>query len=420
MKMSKEMKVGLLVIGALGMLIWGLHFLKGSNLFINGSTYYGVYDRVAGLNEGGPVNYKGYKIGTVHSIEIHPQKPDSFLIEMVITKDIELPSNSIAQIYSVDVMGSKAVQILMGNSSSRLSHGDTINADVVDDIMEQLTLEMKPLKDKTENLLVSMDTILNQVSSVFSKGNKDALNKSIRDFQISIENLKITTRELSKSMVEGGEVSNSLDNLEVFTQTLEQQSENIASSMEHIALLSKQLSDADISRVVAQTDSALLGVNTLLGQISNGDGTLSKLVNDQTLYLNLTDASANLDRLLADMRYNPNRYVHFSAFKFGKTVSLFPNEDMAVEKGIVFKVKVAESVTPLDIKNTTVLYDMPVIENIDGKNFIYTVGETTSYSECLKWLEKLKETFPTAEIYALEKGQPVSLKKALRKVDINN
>jgi phospholipid/cholesterol/gamma-HCH transport system substrate-binding protein len=420
MKMRKEIKIGLLVIGALILLIWGAHFLKGSNLFVSGSTFYGVYNSVEGLNEGGPVNYKGYKVGTVREIELHPQQQGVFLVSFSLNEPISLPDNSIAQIYSVDIMGSKAIQIILGNSSQILADGDTLHTDVVGDVMDQLTVEMKPIKEKTERLLVTMDTVLTQVSKVFSEENKMALNKSIQDFQRTVENLKLTTEEISRSVANGGQIGNSLQNLEVFTQTLQEQSGNLAATMENMASLSEQLSDADIAGMVAQTDSALTGVTTMLNQVSEGDGSLGKLLNDETLYLNLTDASANLDRLLGDFRHNPDRYVHFSAVNFGKRVSLFPSDDLAKEKGIVFKVKVADSKEPLDIKNTVVLYDMPVFEDTTGKRFVYTVGETSSYSEALKWLEKLADKFPSAEIYALENGKPVSLNRALRKVDINH
>ncbi len=420
MKISKEIKIGLLVIGALSLLIWGFHFLKGSNLFVSGSTYYGVYTSVEGLNEGSPVNFKGYKVGTVRDIGLHPQKPGVFLVSFAVNEPLSLPVNSIAQIYSVDIMGSKAIQIMLGNSSQMLASGDTLGTDVVGDVMDQLTVEMKPIKDKTESLLVTMDTVLTQVSRVFSEDNKLALNKSIQDFQRTVENLKLTTQIISESVANGGQIGNSLENLEQFTQTLQEQSGNLASTMENMAALSQQLSDANIAGMVAQTDSALAGVTTLLNQATQGEGSLGQLLNDETLYLNLTDASANLDRLLGDFRHNPDRYVHFSAVNFGKRVSLFPSDDLAKEKGIVFKVKVAESKEPLDIKNRVVLYDMPVFEDTNGKRFIYTVGETSSYSEALKWLDQLTDQFPSAEIYAMENGQSVSLKRALRKVDISN
>src|SRR5690606_27061707 len=162
------------------------------------------------------------------------------------------------------------------------------------------------------------DSVLTQISRVFSEDNKMALNKSIQDFQRTVENLKFTTEEISKSMANGGTIGNSLNNLEQFTQTLQEQSGNLATTMENMASLSEQLSEADITGMVAQTDSALTGVTTLLNQAAHGEGSLGQLLNDETLYLNLTDASANLDRLLGDFRHNPDRYVHFSAVNFGK------------------------------------------------------------------------------------------------------
>jgi phospholipid/cholesterol/gamma-HCH transport system substrate-binding protein len=419
MKITREVKIGLLVIGALLLLIWGAHFLKGSNLLRSGSDYYGVYSSVEGLTEGSPVNFKGFKVGSVQDINLHPKQQGVFLVSFTVNEPLQLPENSVAQIYSVDIMGSKAIQIELGNSAAMLTSGDTLATDVVGDVMDRLTLEMQPIKEKTESLLETMDTVLTQVSRVFSEDNKLALNKSIADFQRTVENLKLATDEIGKSIANGGQIGNSLDNVEQFTYALREQSGNLAVTMENMATLSEQLSKADIAGLVAQTDSALNGVTNMLNQVSEGEGSLGQLMNDETLYLNLTDASANLDRLLGDLRHNPDRYLHFSAVNFGKRVSLFPSDELAEEKGIVFKVKVAESKSPLDIKNRVVLYDMPVFEDTDGRRFIYTVGETSSYSEALKWLNQLSDKFPSAEIYAMENGQPVRLKRALRKVDIH-
>ncbi|HEX2616780.1 MAG TPA: hypothetical protein VHL57_04510, partial [Flavobacteriales bacterium] len=61
-----------------------------------------------------------------------------------------------------------------------------------------------------------------------------------------------------------------------------------------------------------------------------GQGTLGKLMKDDSLYNNLTAASHELDLLLEDLRMNPNRYVHLSLF--GKKDKLPKLSDTDIER----------------------------------------------------------------------------------------
>ncbi|HBX88768.1 MAG TPA: MCE family protein [Marinilabiliaceae bacterium] len=417
-KLSREVKIAILVLLAGGFLVWGISFLKGASIFSNGTSYQGVYPSVEAINNGGPVNYEGFKIGYVKSIKLHPRETGKFLVTMVITEDLPVPDNSVAELYSVDIMGSKAIRILRGDSETVLAPGSTIQTSVSGDLKEQVSVEIIPLKNKTENMIVRLDTLLANLSSIFTDENRDGLNRAIKDFYLTMDNLNQTSLALNKAMNEGGSLANSLNQLESFSSALGQQSQNITATLENIASLSGELSQADIAGMLAQADSALYAISVMLDGIESGSGSLGKLVKDETLYLNMTDASANLDRLLVDVRQNPGRYVNISAFNIGRKIYISDDEKRAAEKGIVFKVKLTESKDALPIKNSLVLDNIPVLESRDGNKYIYTAGQSSSYSEVLKWKDKLILQFPEAEIYPLENGVPVSERKALRKIEI--
>jgi phospholipid/cholesterol/gamma-HCH transport system substrate-binding protein len=419
MKLRREIKTGLLVLVSLVILIWGFHFLKGTNIFVFGAQYFGVYSRVDGLNEGSPIYYRGFRVGSVQSIGFHPTRPGTFLVSFNLSHNVPLPNNSVAQIYSVDLMGSKAVQLLEGNSNQLLSPGDTLRTNVMGDLKDQVSMEMLPLKDKTEKLLVKLDTVLTNIGMVFSEENKQGLNSAIRDFNLMMENLHYTSRLLHQQMTSDGDIAKSLHNIEKFTGDMRMQTSNLNSIMENLLNFSANLSEADFATVIAHADSTLLAATNMLNKATEGTGTLGLLMNDQGLYLNLMDATANLDRLLADLRHNPERYLHFSAINMGRRVYINADETLAEEQGIVFKVKVAESSEPLDIRNTVVL-DLPVFEDTDGSNYIYTVGETNSYAEAIRIKDRLMDTFPSSSIISLKDGKPYRLKRALRKVNIKN
>ena len=178
----------------------------------------------------------------------------------------------------------------------------------------------------------------------------------------------------------------------------------------------EQLSEVEIAGIVSKLDSTLFYVNNLLDKAVSGEGALGLLMKDETLYYNLTDAAANLDRLLASIRHHPDRYLNFSAVNFGRKVYLSTDEKTAKEQGIVFKVKIAESKKPIDgLKNKTIKENLLVFEDYDGKNYIYTVYETHSYSEALIVMDKIYDLYPNSTVIALQSGKYIDLKKALKK-----
>ena len=69
--------------------------------------------------------------------------------------------------------------------------------------------------------------------------------------------------------------------------------------------------------IVKEQQDVVLNVNWLLKileDINKGQGTISKLINNDSVFNNLNDASKSIDLLLEDIRLNPSRYIHFSIF----------------------------------------------------------------------------------------------------------
>ncbi len=243
---KKEVKIGFLVLLSLIALIWGFQFLKGSNIFVPGERYYGTYSQVDGLNEGAPIYYRGFKVGMVENIKLHPTKRGKFLISFVLTEDFHLPKNTVAQIYSIDLMGSKAIQLIEGNSTEPLIPGDTLLTNTMGDLMHQMGMEVLPLKDKAERLLVHFDSVLVGISEVFSEQNKSNLDMAILDFTLSMNNLKNLSAKLDGTLGENGEIGRSFQNIESFTETLKLQSKNLTLTMENLASLSENLKNSDL------------------------------------------------------------------------------------------------------------------------------------------------------------------------------
>ncbi len=127
---------------------------------------------------------------------------------------------------------------------------------------------------------------------------------------------------------------------------------------------------------------------------------------DEALYENLNEASISLDRLLNDVRQQPDRYINLSVMNFAGG-----RKDKGDSKEIVYRVLIEKSKDFLSIRGKEIIKGYKVREDQLGKYYIYTVGEETNYDKIKDlWLE-VKGLYPDAKIIALKNGKEVSVKE---------
>ncbi|TLX76595.1 MCE family protein [Labilibacter sediminis] len=408
-KISKEIKVGVTVAVSLFILGWGINFLKGKDIFLSGYKLYGFYPRIDGLTEASPIYYKGFKIGSVRSIVLQEGGGDQFVVTMTIDEKIDFPKNSQAQIYSLDLMGSKGIRFLFGDSKELLQSNDTISTSITGGLADQVSQEVLPLKDKAENLIVKLDSVLTSLSGVFDDGNQGNLASGIEDFAGMMKNLNEISASINQTLKDDGALGNSLSNLDSFTEVLKDNGKVLTQMMTNLESVSGQLANARVDSLVGEMNTAMEAVNGVLTAMNEGDGTLGLLLSDEKLYNNLNEVAESLDRLLVDVRHQPKRYVNFSAVSFGGKKA-----EHEVVYGLVYKVMIAKSKSPLDLRGKELLKGQYVIEDRDGKYFIYTVGEEREYERISVLYGLLVDEYPEAEIIALENGEPVKVKSSLK------
>ena len=142
MHIKREVKLALTAIAAVIILVWGINFLKAKALFDRNNIFYGVYERVDGLKVSSSVIYRGYSVGQVSSIHFIGKRFDRVLVEFSVGKNLEIPANSVAVIQSADLMGSKAINLLPGDSPDYAESGDTLRTQLDLGLMEQLNKQL--------------------------------------------------------------------------------------------------------------------------------------------------------------------------------------------------------------------------------------------------------------------------------------
>ena len=313
MKIKNETKVGILATVAIAILILGYSFLKGNDVFTSESTYYAVYDRVDGLSVSKPVLVNGYQIGRVSRMVL--TSSGKILVEFKVNRDYPIPQNTIARIASTDLLGSKAIVFDLGDSQTYAAQADTLEANIQQNILEQV----EPVQKKAEAVVAVLDSVLSSVNQTINPAFQANVNRSIASIANTLQTLENTSKQVDGIIgSQKSKISEILSNLESISRNFNENNEQITQIFANLEKVSDQAAKMDFASTMEKANQAVSDFQGIAESIHNGEGSIGKLLNDEALYNNLSDASKSLDALIVDMKARPSRYVHFSVF--GKKV----------------------------------------------------------------------------------------------------
>ncbi|MBL7950780.1 MAG: MCE family protein [Flavobacteriales bacterium] len=328
MKIKREYSIAALVLGGVGLLIFGVNFLRGLDLFQKRNVYHAVYNNVAGITSASPVYYNGFKVGQVIKTALMPDGSGHVAVSFQINEDaLAIPKNTKVQIYSADLF-SRALQMDLG-TGELAEAGDTLVGDVQLSLTDAVSAQMDPLKAKAEGMISKVDSVLNAFQQMLNKkavGDIDSSFTSIRD---ALESLSSTAERLDRLVaVESVTLSATLKNLETVSGTLARNSDEMDHIFTNLDTLSADLAKGRLRKIMDELAVASTEMKKAAMAISSGEGTMGKLMKDDSLYTNLNSASRELDLLLEDLRVNPNRYLSI----FGKKDRLPKLSDADIER----------------------------------------------------------------------------------------
>ena len=315
-KISSEVKTGILVTLTIGAVIWGFNLLKGRNLFHPERYYYAIYANVDGLVASNPVMIHGFKSGQVREIYFYPDTSGRVIVRFAITENTYLiPENSVAKIVNDGLLGSKAINIVLGNSKKNAEKGDTLIGETAPSMGEAFTDAVGPIKDRANTLLKTIDSVLVIVQDILNKDARASLTASFESVKKAIATLEKTAGRLDNLVEsEGGKISSILSKLDKITGTISANNDKLANIMKNFSSMSDSMAKSNIKTTISNANLTLQQTALILEKINKGEGSMGLMLNDKRLYNDLDSASANLNRLFDDMKLHPKRYVHFSVF----------------------------------------------------------------------------------------------------------
>ena len=301
MKLTREVKTGILAIGAILLFIFGYSFLKGTNLFQNSRLFYVKYQNVEGLAKASPVTINGLTVGKVNNIEFE-NTSGGLIVEFTVESDFTFARSSLVRIYSDGLIGGRTLGIFPEYDPANIAKsGDTLRGEIDAGMLDAVSKALGPLQEKLTTTLTSVDTLLLSVNDILDKDSRVELKAAIKGLNTTMSSLSGASGRLNNLL------ANNTEKLDRTFTNLDDMSLNFSKLSDSLAQLEIGKLVSDLQNVVGRFDALMVGLD-------NGEGTVGKLLKDDKLYENLEGASKQLEQLLQDLKLNPKRYVNISVF----------------------------------------------------------------------------------------------------------
>jgi phospholipid/cholesterol/gamma-HCH transport system substrate-binding protein len=310
--MNKEFKIGFFAIASIIALVFGVNYLKGINILNDNRDFYAVYENIGGLQVGSPVLVNGYKVGMVSNIDLLTEQNQNLLVTISLDKEFDMASNTVCKIVNQDLMGTKGIALVLGNTDELVTSGDTLISGIEGSLQDEVNAQILPLKNKAEELIGSIDSVMMIVTAVLNKDTRENLRNSLSSLDKTFELMSHTMVKVDSMIdINDERIAKVVKNLESITSNLESSNGEIKNILTNFSSLSDSLAKADIAKV-------LQNVSDITTKINNGEGSIGLLLKDDKIYVNFEKSTRELAALLEDIKKNPSRYVNFSIIGGGK------------------------------------------------------------------------------------------------------
>lgn len=303
MKISKEIKAAILVLASVGLLIWGISFLAGTNLFSKTRVFYVKYPNVEGLSTASAVTINGLVVGKVNNIEL--QKDGELLVELLMTNDVEVPKSSKAVMYAPSFLGGKQISLEINYQDPTLAQtGDFLTGGNMSGLLDGLGEKADPIVQKLDSVLYNVNVLVGSLNNTLNPETQQNLQNALAELNATMKNANAITGKFDRIVTTNESKINAI--VSDFNKT----SENLSAFSNELDKIQLQ----KLQDILNKFDQAATTLNNLMTDVDQGKGNIGKLLKEEQLYQNIEDATKELNQLLEDVKLNPKRYINISVF----------------------------------------------------------------------------------------------------------
>lgn len=282
--MSRQARLGLVVLAGVVFFLGAL-FILAQRSFLLTDTYRvrASFNRVSGLKSGAMVYYNGISVGRVETVRLPPSPGEPIQVTMAIRDDARhlIREDSRALIQTDGLVGNVIVALTAGTASEPVvaENGRVDGVDPLD--LSQFSDKALESVQRFDSVTVTLTNIMRDV-----RGGEGTLGKFLYDDQLYNESVQ-TTQDFRAS-------------LQSFSQR------------------------ADALVGIAERSSA--SVESILRKVNEGDGTLSRVLNEDSVYVALLQASDQFETISGDLRQITDRFENaagwasLGAFRFSENM----------------------------------------------------------------------------------------------------
>ncbi len=287
--MSKEFKIGLITIVAGALLYYGFNFLRGSDLFSPSNRYYATYTNVSGLNVSNPIYFNGLPVGRVSGFKLQ-QKKGFIVVALDIDEGVFIGEDATATLANDGLFGGKAVVLDVGISTTPMLSGDTLNSKMDEGMLEQFA----PITDNLNTTINKLNTLLDHLNNTDISGTVDTIKYSII----------LLTEKLNKIDVE-----EPINNMNEMILSFKDRSDQLEGVLTSSKSLMDSLNSLPLNSVIDNLNGSMAKMNEMMAAIQSEDGTIGKLISNDSVYNSMNQVMLDLDALLIHFNNYPKDFM---------------------------------------------------------------------------------------------------------------
>ncbi len=294
---NKELMVGLFATTAIVILYVGWYFLKGVDLFSTTSKYYVVYENVDNLAVSNQVQVSGFAVGRVSMIQIMQNKTHSVLVEIDIDSKIKL-GDSTKAILNSELLGGKYILLSIGDMNHPIKPGDTILSKVAKGMFDVLTESAQPVASDLQSTLRKFNVVI------------ESLAKNSQRLDSIFVKLQKTPDILNATLINAnGKIDLLANNYNDVALNLSTTLADLKPILKNFAIISDSLKQIELNKTLLKAQETLTGLTETLAKLKKGDNTVSKLMTEDSLYVNMNKLLLHMDSLVNHINNYPKHFT---------------------------------------------------------------------------------------------------------------
>jgi phospholipid/cholesterol/gamma-HCH transport system substrate-binding protein len=292
-----EIQVGLTVLAALVVLLWGVTWLKDFSLQRHLNVWHVRFPQAGGLGVGDEVLVNGIRKGAVARVAL---AGDHVMVDLSLSSDVRPTRDSHVGIHNVGLMGEKVIAMDLRTTGAAYTAADTIIG-LYEEGLPEVLASLGGTTQALDHLATQLDGVATRLGD---SGDLEATVESFRSASEQLEAAVTENRALLRETLENARAASAT--AKALTTGREAQIGRTLDAIERSA--------QNMERLSSRLDSLRAQLQGVASRVDHGDGTLAQLVNDRKLYDDVRASVNSLNVLIADIKQNPKKYINLRIF----------------------------------------------------------------------------------------------------------